>query len=54
MLIFQALDNIYKENQGQYNELITKCNDQLKADKSSNNSDTIQDIQCQLNTLPIR
>lgn len=50
---FQELNKIYKENQSQFDELINKCNEQLKVDNSCD-SDISQDIQCQLNTLPIR
>uniref|UniRef100_A0A2H8TRL4 Nesprin-1 n=1 Tax=Melanaphis sacchari TaxID=742174 RepID=A0A2H8TRL4_9HEMI len=48
-----ALNNTYKEKQGEYNELIAACNEQLKSDENTNDSDTTQDLQCPSKTLPI-
>jgi len=46
---------MYKEKQGEYNELMANCNEQLKNDKNTNDSaDTTQDLQCPPKTLPIR
>ncbi|XP_026810785.1 uncharacterized protein LOC113552228 [Rhopalosiphum maidis] len=48
-----ALSNAYKEKQGEYNELMARCNEQLENDKNTNDSDTTQDLQCPSKTLPI-
>jgi len=53
-LIFKALSNMYKEKQGEYNELMSNCDEQIKNDKNTNDSDTTQDLQCPSKTLPIR
>lgn len=51
--ILKVLNQIYKEKQSEYNELMSKCNEQLKSDESSNDS-SAQNLQCPLKTLPIR
>lgn len=51
---FKALNDLYKEKQSVYNELMTKCDEQLKNDRSSSDLDGSSDLQSQLKTLPIR
>lgn len=51
---FKALSNMYKDKQGEYNELMARYNEQLKSNKSPNDPDTAQDLQCPSKTLPIR
>jgi len=48
-----VISQIYKEKQGEFDDLMVRCDKQLKNDESSNSSDSNQDLQSPLKTLPI-
>lgn len=45
---------MYNEKQVEYNDMLARCNEQLKIDKSSNDSDSTQELQSPLKTLPTK
>jgi hypothetical protein len=53
-LCLKVISQIYKEKQGEFDDLMVRCDKQLKNDESSNSSDSNQDLQSPLKTLPIR